>query len=141
MSYGEARDFLAKHTKLVELTNEEGARVAVCPEWQGRVMTSTCGGLDGPSFGFVNHEFIEAGKPDRASTTTAAKNAVALARGRASSACGSSRASKQVLGQLVHPAGVQRRRLEGRPAGQRRAAAWPRRMKFQNASATDFDST
>ena len=27
-------------------------------------MTSTCGGLDGPSFGFVNRDFIEAGKPD-----------------------------------------------------------------------------
>jgi hypothetical protein len=64
MSYGETREFLAKHTQLVELTNDDGARVAVCPEWQGRVMTSTCGGLDGPSFGFVNDEFITAGKPD-----------------------------------------------------------------------------
>ena len=51
MSYGEDREFLAKHTKVVELTNEDGARVAVTPDWQGRVMTSTC---DGP-----NGEFIE----------------------------------------------------------------------------------
>jgi hypothetical protein len=64
MSYAEARDFLAKHTKLVELTNQSGARVAVAPEWQGRVMTSTCDGPDGPSFGFINRDFIEAGKPD-----------------------------------------------------------------------------
>ena len=64
MSYGQVREFLAKHTQLVELTNSEGARVAVCPEWQGRVMTSTCGGLDGQSFGFVNDEFIKEGKPN-----------------------------------------------------------------------------
>lgn len=64
MSYREAREFLAKHTQLVELTTEDGARVAICPEWQGRVMTSTCAGLDGPSFGFIHKEFIEAGKPD-----------------------------------------------------------------------------
>ena len=64
MSYGEARDFLAKHARLVELRGDAGARVAVVPEWQGRVMTSTCGGSAGPNFGFVNREFIEAGKPD-----------------------------------------------------------------------------
>ena len=27
-------------------------------------MTSTCGGLEGPSFGFVNRDYIEAGKTD-----------------------------------------------------------------------------
>ena len=58
MSYGEVREFLAKHTQLVELTADNGARVAVAPEWQGRVMTSTCAGLQGPSFGFVYNDFI-----------------------------------------------------------------------------------
>jgi hypothetical protein len=62
MSYGESRDFLSKHTKLVELTAGDGARVAVAPAWQGRVMTSTCAGLDGPSFGFICYDFISAGK-------------------------------------------------------------------------------
>lgn len=64
MSYGETRAYLAQHTELVELTNGEGARVAVCPQWQGRVMTSTCGGMDGLSFGFVHDEFINEGKPN-----------------------------------------------------------------------------
>jgi hypothetical protein len=64
MSYGEARSFLAKHTDFVELTDGEGARVAICPEWQGRVMTSTAGDLDGLSFGFIHQEYIEAGKED-----------------------------------------------------------------------------
>jgi hypothetical protein len=60
MSYGQAKTFLAKYTAVVELTNSSGARVAVCPAWQGRVMTSTCGGDDGLSFGFINEEFIAA---------------------------------------------------------------------------------
>jgi hypothetical protein len=64
MSYGEVRDFLAEHTQLVELTAENGARVAVAPAWQGRVMTSTCDGLQGPSFGFVYNDFIAAKKYD-----------------------------------------------------------------------------
>ncbi len=65
MSYGEARDYLNKHTKLIELTSPNGsARVAITPEWQGRVMTSTCGGLEGPSFGFIHRDFIDAGKND-----------------------------------------------------------------------------
>ena len=59
--YGEVRDFLAKYTQLIELSNSSGARVAIAPEFQGRVMTSSCDGLDGMSFGFVNREFIAAG--------------------------------------------------------------------------------
>jgi len=61
MSYGEARTFLSKHTQVVELTDGD-ARVAVCPQWQGRVITSSCAGLEGPSFGFINRDFIEAGQ-------------------------------------------------------------------------------
>jgi len=64
MTYRETRDFLAKHTKLLELADERGGRVVIAPEWQARVMTSTFGGLDGPSFGFVNREYIAAGRRD-----------------------------------------------------------------------------
>jgi len=64
MSYREVRDFLVRHTEVVELSDGKGALVAICPQWQGRVMTSTCGGPQGPSFGFVNRAFIEAGSLD-----------------------------------------------------------------------------
>ena len=64
MTYREAKQFLSKYTQVVELTNAQGARVAICPGWQGRVMTSTCGGLDGQSFGYMNTEFIEKGEPN-----------------------------------------------------------------------------
>ena len=63
-TYREAKDFLARHTDLIELHNDAGARVLVCPKWQARVMTSTCDGPAGVSFGFIHREFIEAGKPN-----------------------------------------------------------------------------
>ncbi|MCE9606557.1 MAG: hypothetical protein K8U03_16830 [Planctomycetia bacterium] len=63
-SYAAQRDFLAKHTKVLELTDGRGAHVAICPEWQGRVMTSSCEGPEGPGFGWLNEPFIRAGKLD-----------------------------------------------------------------------------
>ncbi|MBN2291182.1 MAG: hypothetical protein JXM70_02080, partial [Pirellulales bacterium] len=64
MSYQEDREFLAKYTQVIELSGDRGALVAICPQWQGRVMTSTCGGPEGESFGFINRAFIEAGNLD-----------------------------------------------------------------------------
>jgi hypothetical protein len=63
--YGAVRDFLVAHTNVVELTGENGERVAICPEYQGRVMTSTAGDLDGASYGWVNREFIARGAADK----------------------------------------------------------------------------
>ncbi len=51
--------FLEKHTGVVVLSDREGAaQVAVNPDLQGRVMTSTAGGPDGPSFGWINRELL-----------------------------------------------------------------------------------
>ena len=65
MSYGEVRDFLAKHTKVIELKDESGGVVAITPEYQGRVMTSSCDGEKGTSFGFINSDYIKEGKIDK----------------------------------------------------------------------------
>ncbi len=65
MSYGEVRDFLTKHTQLIELTDSGGARVAIAPQYQGRVMTSSCDGPEAMSFGFINRDFIAAGDQNR----------------------------------------------------------------------------
>lgn len=65
MSYGEAVQELKKYADVVELVGEGGARVAVSPQLQGRVMTSTCAGPDGLSFGFINWTFLKAGKKDK----------------------------------------------------------------------------
>lgn len=51
--------FLKQHTKVVVLTGKNIlAQAAVNPDLQGRVMTSTAGGPDGLSFGWINREFI-----------------------------------------------------------------------------------
>jgi len=55
--------FLAQHTQAVVLTDESGlARVAVAPDLQGRVLTSTAGGEDGLSFGWINRELLASGQ-------------------------------------------------------------------------------
>lgn len=57
--------FLKKHTTVVVLKDgKTGARVAVCPDLQGRVMTSSARAETGPSFGWVNRELIASGKHD-----------------------------------------------------------------------------
>jgi hypothetical protein len=57
--------FLQKYTDVVMLTDKSGqGRVAVLPKMQGRVMTSSAAGPNGYSFGWINREFIAAGKTD-----------------------------------------------------------------------------
>ena len=59
MSYHDALNYLAQKTSVIELYNQWGGRAVVCPEWNGRILTSTCDGLDGNSFGFVNVQAID----------------------------------------------------------------------------------
>lgn len=62
-TFGDDVVFLKKYTDLVVLSDPAGAaQVALAPAWQGRVMTSTAGGADGASFGWINRELIAAGK-------------------------------------------------------------------------------
>jgi hypothetical protein len=54
--------FLQSHTKVVVLEGAGGqAQVAVNPDLQGRVMTSTAEGPDGLSFGWIGREAIASG--------------------------------------------------------------------------------
>ena len=53
--------FLERHSPIVVLADPQGtARVAVAPAYQGRVITSTTGGADAPSFGWIGRVAIEA---------------------------------------------------------------------------------
>lgn len=62
-SFGDDLRFLSEHTDAFALSDETGqAQVIVVPEYQGRVMTSTTAGLDGPSFGWINRELIGSGE-------------------------------------------------------------------------------
>jgi len=59
-TYSGDRVFLKKYTEIVELKRGESALIIV-PSWQGRVMTSTCEGDNGFSFGWINYELISSG--------------------------------------------------------------------------------
>ena len=59
-SFGEDLAFLKKHTDVLVLENGD-SKVAVVPQYQGRVMTSTADGDRGASYGFLNYKVIEAG--------------------------------------------------------------------------------
>jgi len=62
-TFGDDLKFLKKHTDVVVLSDETGdGQVTVVPQMQGRVMTSTAGGLDGFSFGWINRELVASGK-------------------------------------------------------------------------------
>ena len=55
--------FLQAHTDVVVLSDKGGlAQVAVNPDLQGRVMTSTAAGPEGSSFGWINRELIASGE-------------------------------------------------------------------------------
>jgi hypothetical protein len=54
--------FLQRHTKTIVLSSMDGnARIALAPELQGRVMTSTSQGNAGHSFGWINYALFEKG--------------------------------------------------------------------------------
>ena len=55
--------FLRDHVEVLVLSGDGGkAQVAVCPAYQGRVMTSTARGTEGSSFGWVNRDLIASGE-------------------------------------------------------------------------------
>jgi len=63
-SFGDDVAFLKRHTKVVVLGEGKEARVAVCPDLQGRVMTSTARGDGGASFGWINRELVASTRRD-----------------------------------------------------------------------------
>jgi len=59
ITFGDDLDFLRKYTEIVLLSDERGDSQAVLvPAYQGRVMTSTAGGVGGMSFGWINRDLI-----------------------------------------------------------------------------------
>ena len=55
--------FMKSHTDLLVLSDAEGkAKIAVAPNLQGRVMTSTATGDSGASFGWINRDLFASGK-------------------------------------------------------------------------------
>jgi hypothetical protein len=62
-TFGDDTAFLQAHTHVIVLQDKSGqGKVAIAPDWQGRVMTSTAEGDAGSSFGWINRELISSGK-------------------------------------------------------------------------------
>jgi len=62
-TFGDDLAFLKKHTEVVILSDASGnGQVAVSPQFQGRVMTSSAEGVDGLSFGWINRKLIASGQ-------------------------------------------------------------------------------
>lgn len=58
-TFGYDLEILQKHHDIIVLSDpSEKAEVAVSPDWQGRVMTSSFDGREGISLGWINHDFI-----------------------------------------------------------------------------------
>lgn len=60
-TYGYDQAFLLAHVGTIELKKGDAA-VLLVPQYEGRVMTSTCAGPSGKSFGWVNYSLIDSGK-------------------------------------------------------------------------------
>ena len=60
-TYGYDLRFVQKYLNPVELKDENTALLVV-PQYQGRVMTSTSSGMNGFSYGWINHDLIASGK-------------------------------------------------------------------------------
>jgi len=59
--YADDRNFLMKNLSVVEL-HDGSSRVIIVPQYQARVMTSTCNGDTGYSFGWINYDLIQSKK-------------------------------------------------------------------------------
>jgi hypothetical protein len=60
--FGSDLAFLRQYSDITVLTDASGAQVAVAPAYQGRVMTSTTGGADAPSFGWIGRAAVASGQ-------------------------------------------------------------------------------
>jgi hypothetical protein len=61
-TFGQDVKFLGKYVKTIVLTDGGNGKIAVVPDYQGRVMTSSIGGDDGDSFGWINRDLISSGQ-------------------------------------------------------------------------------
>src|SRR5690348_11491840 len=65
ITFGDDLHFLSQHDDVIVLKGDDpDARVIASAAYQAKVFTSTCGGDDGPSFGWINYKAF-AGERDR----------------------------------------------------------------------------
>ncbi len=138
-TYREAKEFLGRHTDTVELSDGDGARVLVCPKWQARVMTSTCSGPDGLSFGFINLEFIEAGKTNPHFSNYGAEDRLWFSPEGGRFSLWFAPGAEQTLDNWFTPPAFNEGGYEAEAGSDASHCRFTRRMQFRNAAGTEFD--
>jgi hypothetical protein len=138
-SYGQARDFLVSRTDVVELTGENGERVAICPKYQGRIMTSTTSDLQGPSFGWINRPFIEKGEQDRHFNNYGGEDRFWLGPEGGPYSLWFAPGVKQDLDHWLTPKVLNEGAFEIVSSKQEPNYRLARRLKFTNTARTQFD--
>lgn len=62
-TFGYDLDFISKHKDVIVLGGKtSSAKVMLVKDYQGRVMTSTAGGITGNSYGWINYDLIQSGE-------------------------------------------------------------------------------
>lgn len=130
--------FLVRHTQVMELTNDEGARVAVCPQLQGRVMTSSCEGPKGLSLGWINREFIEAGEDNPHFNNYGGEDRFWLGPEGGQFALWFAADAEQTLENWLTPPAFNTGAFEQADNANQPGYRLHRRMKLPNASRTEF---
>ena len=136
-NYGQVRDFLAKHTKVLELVGDDHARAIVCPDLQGRVMTSTCDGAEGRSLGYVNFDFIEKKKEDRHFNNYGGEDRLWLGPEGGQFSLWFAPGAKQDLVNWLTPPGLNEGAFDASGGGSQYKLE--RHMQLRNASGTRFN--
>ncbi len=137
--YGAVRDFLVAHTNVVELTGENGERVAICPEYQGRVMTSTTEDIEGRSLGWVNNSFIEKGEKDPHFNNYGGEDRLWLAPEGGAYSLWFAPGAEQKLSNWLTPAALNDGAFKIASGKDEPYYKLTRQMKFQNAAKAQFD--
>lgn len=137
MSYKEAKAYLDKHTKVVELSDGD-AVVAVCPEWQGRVMTSSCKGPEGTSFGFICKDYIDSGEYNPHFANYGAEDRFWLSPEGGQFSLWFKPGAEQNLTNWFTPPALNKGPYEVAPGASKTQCRMTRKMEFENTSETKF---
>lgn len=138
-NYGAVRDFLVAHTNVIELTGENGERVAICPEYQGRIMTSTTGDLQGRSLGWVNTAFIEKGEKDKHFDNYGGEDRLWLAPEGGPFSLWFAPGAEQNLANWITPPALNEGAFKVVSSKEDPHYEMTRQVQFQNAAKTKFD--
>ncbi len=138
-TYGDAFNFLVAHTKVVQLTGENGERVAICPEYQGRVMTSSTNELEGRSHGWINREYIKRGAIDKHFNNYGGEDRLWLAPEGGAFSLFFAPGAAQSLANWYTPLGLNEGAMQITSGDSDPHYRLSRRIAIQNAARTQFD--